>query len=86
MADATLRVFVRWYPPPLRPLVNLLVRALLDDAVLDAFGYRRPSRRARYPTGAGVPASDFAPRAAMKRARWKSASPSRRSTCVMRLK
>lgn len=47
VADATLRVFERWYPAPLRPLVRLGVRALLDDAVLDAFGYRRPSRAAR---------------------------------------
>jgi ER-bound oxygenase mpaB/B'/Rubber oxygenase, catalytic domain len=47
VADATLRVFVRWYPAPLRPLVDLFVRALLEDAVLDAFGYRRPARWAR---------------------------------------
>jgi ER-bound oxygenase mpaB/B'/Rubber oxygenase, catalytic domain len=47
VADATLRVFERWYPAPLRPLVRLFVRSLLDDAVLDAFGYRRPARPAR---------------------------------------
>jgi ER-bound oxygenase mpaB/B'/Rubber oxygenase, catalytic domain len=47
VADATLRVFERWYPAPLRPLVRLAVRSLLDDAVLDAFGYRRPSHAAR---------------------------------------
>jgi hypothetical protein len=47
VADATLAVFARWYPAPLRPLIRLFVQALLDDAVLDAFRYRRPSRAAR---------------------------------------
>ena len=44
VADDTMRVFLSWYPPPLRAFAHLAVRALLDDAVLDAFAYRRPPR------------------------------------------
>jgi hypothetical protein len=47
VADATLGVFLRWYPRPFRPLVGIFVRSLLDGAVLDAFHYRRPSRWSR---------------------------------------
>lgn len=54
VADATLEVFRRWYPRPLRPLVGVFVRALLDDAVLDAFHYRRPARWTRRLVFAGL--------------------------------
>jgi hypothetical protein len=47
VADATLQLFFRFYPLPFRPLVSVFVRSLLDDAVLDAFHYRRPPRLAR---------------------------------------
>jgi hypothetical protein len=42
VADDTLGLFLSWYPAPLRPLIRPAVLALLDDELLDAFGYRHP--------------------------------------------
>lgn len=42
VADDTLGLFLSWYPAPLRGLIRPAVLALLDDALLDAFGYRHP--------------------------------------------
>jgi hypothetical protein len=42
VADQTLGLFLSWYPVPLRPLLRPVLLALLDDDLLDAFGYRHP--------------------------------------------
>jgi mpaB/rubber oxygenase-like protein len=42
VADDTLGLYLSWYPRPLRPLIRPAVLALLDDRLLDAFGYRHP--------------------------------------------
>jgi hypothetical protein len=42
VADDTLGLYLSWYPSPLRPLIRPAVLALLDDELLDAFGYRHP--------------------------------------------
>ena len=42
VADDTLGLYLSWYPAPLRPLIRPAVLALLDDELLDAFGYRHP--------------------------------------------
>lgn len=47
VADYTLNLFVSWYPRALRPLVRQAVLSLLEDPVLDAFGYGHPSGLAR---------------------------------------
>jgi hypothetical protein len=39
---ATRDLFASWYPRPLTPLVRLAIYALLDDVMLDAFGFPRP--------------------------------------------
>jgi len=39
---ATRDLFASWYPRPLAPIVRLAIYALLDDAMLDAFGFPRP--------------------------------------------
>ena len=39
---ATRDLFASWYPHPLAPLVRLAIHALLDDVMLDAFGFPRP--------------------------------------------
>jgi mpaB/rubber oxygenase-like protein len=44
VADQTLGLFLSRYPAPLRPLVRPAVLALLDERLLDAFGYRHPPR------------------------------------------
>ncbi|WP_084637972.1 oxygenase MpaB family protein [Gordonia shandongensis] len=40
--DATLDLFATFYPKPVRPLINPFSRAVMDDPLLDAFGYRAP--------------------------------------------
>ncbi|MEA2662528.1 MAG: hypothetical protein QOH08_2100, partial [Chloroflexota bacterium] len=42
VADDTLGLFLSRYPAPLRPLVRPAVLALLEEPLLDAFGYRHP--------------------------------------------
>lgn len=39
---ATRDLFASWYPRPLAPVVRAATHALLDDAMLDAFGFPRP--------------------------------------------
>lgn len=39
---ATRELFASWYPRSLAPVVRLTIYALLDDAMLDAFGFPRP--------------------------------------------
>jgi len=42
VADDTLKLFLAWYPRPIHGLVRLVINSLLDDALLDAFGYGHP--------------------------------------------
>ncbi|MEW2523814.1 oxygenase MpaB family protein [Streptomyces sp. NPDC047071] len=43
VADATLGLMVSWYPRPLAPVLRAATLALLDEPLLRAFGYERPS-------------------------------------------
>jgi hypothetical protein len=42
VADDTLNLFLSWYPRWLRPVVRLGVMSLLEEYLLDAFGYEHP--------------------------------------------
>lgn len=42
VADYTLNLFLSWSARPLRPIVRLAILAVLEDALLDAFGYEHP--------------------------------------------
>ena len=42
VADYTLNLYLSWYPRALQPLVRQAMLALLDDPLLDAFGYDHP--------------------------------------------
>ncbi|MRJ78230.1 DUF2236 domain-containing protein [Aeromicrobium sp. SMF47] len=44
VADATLDLFVGFYPRPLRPAMRRFSIALLDDHLRETFGYPRPPR------------------------------------------
>jgi hypothetical protein len=44
---ATRDLFASWFPRPLAPLVRSSIYALLDDPLLDAFGFPHPSRLMR---------------------------------------
>ena len=47
IAHATREMFAGWYPRPMRPMIRSVVTALVEDEVLDAFGFERPSRLVR---------------------------------------
>ncbi|MFS3128646.1 oxygenase MpaB family protein [Nocardioides sp. Bht2] len=42
VADGTLALMLTFYPRPVRRLVEIFSRSLMDEPLLDAFGYRRP--------------------------------------------
>jgi len=42
VADATLELLVSFYPRVLAPAVHAFSRSLMDDPLLEAFGYRKP--------------------------------------------
>lgn len=42
IGDATLRLLLSWFPPPLRPLLQPSIYALLDGALLGALGWQAP--------------------------------------------
>lgn len=44
---ATREMFCHWFPAPVRPVVRRAIHALLDDAVIEAFGFPKPSRLMR---------------------------------------
>ena len=43
VADSTLALFESFYPRPARKAANTLLRALMDDRLLEAFHYKKPS-------------------------------------------
>ena len=45
---ATRELFVSWFPRFLSPVVRRVIHALLDDALIDAFGFPKPSKSARW--------------------------------------
>jgi hypothetical protein len=47
IATATRELFVSWAPRPLRPLVRVGIHAMLDDAMLNAFGFAPAPRVVR---------------------------------------
>lgn len=51
---ATRDLFVSWYPKLFAPVVRQSIHALLDDAMLDAFGFPRPLPGTRGLIGAAL--------------------------------
>jgi hypothetical protein len=54
VGSATLEMFVRWFPRPLAPVVRAAMHAIMDDPVLDGFGFPRPSPVMRRLVTAGL--------------------------------
>lgn len=57
---ATRELFVSWLPRPLAPLVRASIHALLDEPMLTAFGFPRPSRLMRWTVNSALRARAFA--------------------------
>jgi hypothetical protein len=47
IAESTRELFASWFPRPLRPVVRVAIYGMLDEAMLDAFGFPRPPRGVR---------------------------------------
>ncbi len=47
VADSTLELFTTFYARPVRPLMDVFARAIMDDHLLRAFGYSKPPARFR---------------------------------------
>jgi hypothetical protein len=47
---ATVNMFASWFPKPLRPLVRKGMYALMDEPLIEGFGFPRPSRPMRWLT------------------------------------
>lgn len=52
--DATLELFKTFYLKPVRPLIGPFSRAVMDDPLLEAFGYRAPHPLVRRASIAGL--------------------------------
>lgn len=44
IGTATRELFTTWFPRPLAPLVRHSINAMLDDSMIEAFGFPKPSR------------------------------------------
>lgn len=69
VGTATRELLVGWFPRPLAPVVRAIIHALLDDPLLEAFGFPRPSRLMRVLVRGGL----------RVRAGWLRLLPSRQS-------
>jgi hypothetical protein len=54
VGTATRELFVGWSPRPLAPLVRAAIHALLDEPLIEAFGFPRPAPLARRLVEAGL--------------------------------
>lgn len=42
VGESTLKLFLSWFPAPLRPLIQPFVYAIMDDRMIQAFGFPSP--------------------------------------------
>jgi hypothetical protein len=48
IAEATRDLFLGWFPRPMRPIVRPAIYALMDEPLIEAFGFPRPARGMRW--------------------------------------
>lgn len=48
VGESTLKLFLSWFPAPLRPLVRPFVYAIMDDRMIEAFGFPSPQSWQRH--------------------------------------
>ncbi len=44
VGEATVQIFLNWFPAPLHPVVREMIYAMLDDPLREAFGFPKASR------------------------------------------
>jgi hypothetical protein len=60
VGEATVQIFLKWYAPPLRPMVREVIYALLDDPLREAFGFPKASSALTRMVTLGLKARAFA--------------------------
>lgn len=43
VGEATIKLFISWFPAPLQPIIKPFSTALFDDLILNTFGFDKPS-------------------------------------------
>lgn len=43
VGEATVQIFLGWYPKPLHPIIRQVIYSLLDEPLREAFGYEKPA-------------------------------------------
>jgi hypothetical protein len=56
IGEATMQVFLSWYPALIQPLVRQFLYALMDDPLLHAMGFEKPHAIVRWAAQAGLKA------------------------------
>lgn len=59
IGDATVNLFLSWYPAILRPLGREVILSFMDDPLLKAMGYKKPHRLIRMATHYGLKSFGF---------------------------
>jgi len=54
IGEATVRIFLNWYPRPLWPLIREVIYSFLDDRLLAAFGFPKPHGIIRWGVRSGL--------------------------------
>jgi hypothetical protein len=54
IGQATMKIFLDWYPAPLRPIVREFLYAFMDDRLLQAFGFPKPHAIFRWTAHLGL--------------------------------
>jgi hypothetical protein len=77
VGDATVNLFASWFPRPFSPMVRAGIYALLEDPVIEGFGFPRPAP-------CGALARTRAPAAAYARPRSKTVPHHQSAQCACR--
>jgi hypothetical protein len=54
VGEATIQVFLHWYPAPLRGVVRKVIYAMLDDPLREAFGFPKPHHSVKWLAESGL--------------------------------
>lgn len=71
VGEATRDLFLAWFPRPARPLIRPAIYAMMDDPLIEAFGFPRPSTAVRSLVRAALVARSWALRRLPPRTRPK---------------
>lgn len=59
IGDATVNLFLSWYPAILRPLIREVILSFMDDPLLNAMGFQKPHSSIRFMTHYGLKLAGF---------------------------